>query len=235
VRAFEQFQAGESSEAEKVAIDAMAMTTESSEQSLTDYGLILLHTIWMKEDSYAKAIEFYTGYIQSRPDARPPYTFRAEHYWYNAQPEQSLKDFNRALEFDSEDSGNLMGRGQVYVELGKPGDAAADLQKALKLLNRETHSDPQHLLDSIAYTRNGLGAACALQGNYPKALMYFEHSILVQPENGWVYFNRAKALEMMGEASKALADYEKSLACRNPKLTPHKRAYAESRIGQLGL
>jgi tetratricopeptide (TPR) repeat protein len=190
VRAFDQFQIGELPDAEKSALDAMAMTSDSSEQSLTDYGLILLHSIWMKGDSYAKAIEFFTGYIRSHPDAPLPYKFRAEHYWYNAQPEQALKDFNRALEFDSEDYGNLMGRGQVFVELGKPREAIADLQQALELLNKETHSDPQHLLDSIAFTRNGLGAACALHGDSPSALLYFEHSILAQPDNGWVYFIR---------------------------------------------
>jgi tetratricopeptide (TPR) repeat protein len=233
VRAFEQFQIGELSEAEKSALDAMAMTTDNSEQSLTDYGLILLDSIWMKGDSYARAIEFYTSFIESHPDAQLPYKYRAEHYWYNAQPEQALKDYTRVLEFDSEDSGNLLGRGQVFVELGKPSEATADLQKALTILNEKFPSDGNFLPESIAYTRNGLGAANALQGNFSVALREFELSIALQTNNGWVYFNRAKALEQMGETSKALADYKKSLTCQNPKLTPHKRAYVESRLGQL--
>ena len=233
MRAFELFENGELPEAEKSALEAMAMTTEDSEQSLTDYGLILLDSIWMKGESYGRAIEFYTDFIRSHPNEPLAFQYRADHYWYDAQPEQALKDCSRALEFNPEDPGNLLGRGQVFVELGKPNEAIVDLQEALTILHKDTQDPSSNPSESIAYTRNGLGAASALLGDFSGALREFGLSIALQPENGWVYFNRAKALEQMGETSKALADYKKSLACENPKLTPHKRAYAESRIGQL--
>jgi tetratricopeptide (TPR) repeat protein len=233
VSAFEQFQTGQLSAAEKSVLDAMAMTTADSEESLTDYGLILLHNIWMDGDSHPKAVEFYTSYMQEHPDSLLPYKLRAEHYWYNAESERALEDFSRVLEFDSQDSGNLLGRGQVFVELGKPNEALQDLEQALKILNQVPNNRVPHWSEAQAYTRNGLGAAAALLGDFSRAFQEYELSISLQPENGWVYFNRAQTFEKVGDSSNALADYKKAIDSQKPKLTPYKRALAESRIREL--
>ena len=209
------------------------MTTEQSDQPLTDYALSLLDNIWMKTEEYDKAIEVYSEYIGAHPGSGFAIHLLAIHFWYSSRYQQALEDYNRVLELAPNDPLILLGRGQVYVEMGQPFEAASDMEKSVSLLNQNPDNREPFWRDAQAYAHNGLGAALALVGDIPRAFQEFELSITLQPENGWVYFNRAKTMEKIGETSNALVDYKKSLACENPKLTPIKRAYAASKIGQL--
>jgi len=80
-----------------------------------------------------------------------------------------------------------------------------------------------------AYAHSGLGLAYAGLGNYELALSEFQKSITLEPENAWVYFNRAVSYELMGKQDEALSDYATSLKKQHPPLNPHKRERAEAK------
>ena len=83
-----------------------------------------------------------------------------------------------------------------------------------------------------AFALNGKGVALGATGDSSGALKSFEDSIAMWPENGWVYFNRAKFFEAGGETEKAIADYKTALTKNDPALTPSKRRFAVSRLSR---
>jgi tetratricopeptide (TPR) repeat protein len=126
-----------------------------------------------------------------------------------------------------------MGRGQILVELGRAQDAIADLEKVLEMINAFPNARGKHWAPTQAYTRNGLGAALAAMGDFGRAFDEFCLSVDLQPDNAWVYFNRAQAHDKNRDYPKALFDYEKSLVTAEPKLPAYKRQLAESRVKDL--
>jgi len=84
-----------------------------------------------------------------------------------------------------------MAQGQILVELGNPKDAIRDLEKVLQTINATPNARDKYWSPTQTYTRNGLGTAFAALGDFRRAFEEFALSIDLQPENGWVYFNRA--------------------------------------------
>jgi tetratricopeptide (TPR) repeat protein len=162
------------------------------------------------------------------------YNYRAAHLWYSAQQSKALLDYSRALELAPDDLWALVSRGQVYVEVNQPEKAVEDLNRALQILKAVPNVREQNWSEAQAYARNGLGTARAMLGDSRSAFREFDLSIDLQPENGWVYFNRAQARERMGDNAAALADYKKAVSCSKPKLAAFKREFAETKIRELG-
>jgi len=86
---------------------------------------------------------------------------------------------------------------------------------------------------SRAYILNGRGAALAGLGEFDRALLEFERSIALSPENAWVYFNRAEAYDRRGDQEKAVADFRRAIAEGNPRLSRSKMEFAEARLREL--
>jgi tetratricopeptide (TPR) repeat protein len=123
-----------------------------------------------------------------------------------------------------------MERGQVLVEVGQPQKALTDLKTVLEQINSVPNARDAAWPAMQAYTCSGLGPAFAALGDYSKAFDEYQKSIDLQPDNAWVYFNRAHVYEKLGEHSKALTDFERSLSKSRPKLPAYKRAIAERRV-----
>jgi len=70
-------------------------------------------------------------------------------------------------------------------------------------------------------------------GDFARAFDEFALSVDLQPNNAWVYFNRAQAHEKKRDYSNAFSDYKKALATTKPKLPAYKRKFAESRVQEL--
>lgn len=84
-----------------------------------------------------------------------------------------------------------------------------------------------------AFVRNGRGYALAALGQSGQAMIEFEQSINLCPENAWVYHNRAQVHERAGNRSQAISDYEKALAKIGPALNPIRKKHVEERLKEL--
>ena len=70
-------------------------------------------------------------------------------------------------------------------------------------------------------------------GDFESALLEFEESLALCPDNAWVYYNRAKAYDRRQESEKAIADYCISLTKTDPKLNLLKTENAKRRLREL--
>jgi tetratricopeptide (TPR) repeat protein len=160
-------------------------------------------------------------------------------YWYDGQIERAVADFQNTLQLNPEEPDAHLGFGQLYADLGDADAAMKHLDALLiapvKMPHNERDDVQKWRHDVEAYARNGRGVAFAARGNLTASLAEFEKSTLLCPENGWVYFDRARVLEANGRPRDAMRDYQTSLEQRDPALTPKKRDYASAKIRDLTL
>jgi tetratricopeptide (TPR) repeat protein len=55
-----------------------------------------------------------------------------------------------------------------------------------------------------------------LGGDFDRALSEFENSIILCPQNAWVYYHRAEAYERRGRTAEALENYRLALTMKSP-------------------
>ncbi|HEY2456070.1 MAG TPA: hypothetical protein VGI13_02115 [Candidatus Acidoferrum sp.] len=231
--AYDRFTSDDSAEAERLACLALTDSSHSSYPSLVEYALGLLGYLWMDEENYEKPISFLSNFIQTHLDNATALEMRARLLWYSGRQNEALADYDRVIELVPSDLSARVARGQVLVELSQPQMAIEDLEFALELNNAVPNARDKSWSVTQAYTRNGLGAASSALGEYSKAFEQFSLSIDLQPENAWVYYNRARAREKTGDFLAALSDYRKALTNSQPKLPEYKRKDAEAQIKQL--
>ena len=218
---------------EDLARQALKAAQPGSDRGLIEYALELLNYLWLTNEADQKGIEFFSEFLECHPDDATAFHCRGIHLWYSGRPKEAIVDYNRSLELKPDNTFVLMGRGQILVELAQVQDAIRDLEKALQLINTFPNARDKYWAPTQAYTRNGLGAASAALGDFGRAFDEFALSVDLQPNNAWVYFNRAQAHDKNHHHPKALLDYKKSLVCAEPKLPAYKRNIAESRVKEL--
>jgi tetratricopeptide (TPR) repeat protein len=89
--------------------------------------------------------------------------------------------------------------GASYVEAGRPADAVAPLQAALRLNDR------------TAGTANYLGVALMAQGRVADAVGHFRRAAALGPRDERIHFNLGNALAELSRFSEAVAAYERAL------------------------
>lgn len=176
---------------------------------------------------YDEAIQCFTAYIElaDEPGDLVGYEGRAYAYYYDGQYGAAVADFAVMLDRDPMSAGAHFGRAQVFAELGRYKKALADLEQAAGYEGEDAVPP--------AWIRNWRGFALAGLRRYRRALAEFEASIEASPENPWVYYNRARAYERMGELDNAAQDYELALAKGDPPLSPGLRERAQGRLAAL--
>ena len=218
---------------EKLVRQALKDAQPGSDRGLVEYALELLNYLWLTNEADQKGIQFFSEFLENHPDDATAFHCRGIHLWYSGCPEEAIADYNRSLDLRPDNTFGLMGRGQILVELGRGQDAIRDLEKVLQLINTFPNARDKYWAPTQAHTRNGLGAALAAIGEFGRAFDEFALSVDLQPNNAWVYFNRAQAHEKKRDYFKAFSDYEKALATSEPKLPAYKRKFAESRVQEL--
>jgi tetratricopeptide (TPR) repeat protein len=232
-QAADEYHAGHSEKAETLFLQALGEATSDSSESLVEYNLHFLQFLWLQNEAHPKAIKCLSDFIAKFKDSSSAYRCRATVYWYSGHPSEASADFSEVLRLLSDDVASLIGRGQILVELGKPGEAHEDLGRALQLLNKVPNARDRIWASSQAYTRNGMGAAWTAMGDFPRAMEEFDLSIAMRPENAWVYFNRAETFKKTKQFRESLQDYRKALRAVDPKLPAYKIVSAEKEIQAL--
>jgi len=218
---------------ENLARQALKDAQLGSDRGLVEYALELLNYLWLTSEENQKGTQFFSEFLERHPDDATAFHCRGIHLWYSGRPEEAFADYNRSLELKPDNTFALMGRGQILVELGQGQDAIRDLERVLHLINTFPNARDKYWAPTQAYTRNGLGAASAAIGDFGRAFDEFALSADLQPNNAWVYFNRAQAHDKRHDYLKAFTDYKKSLVSTEPKLPVYKRDLADNRVKEL--
>jgi tetratricopeptide (TPR) repeat protein/mono/diheme cytochrome c family protein len=93
--------------------------------------------------------------------------------------------------------------GSAYIEVGRPEQAIAPLEAALRLDER------------LAGAHSDLGTALMATGRLPEALAHFTRAVALEPRNEVVLYNLGNGLKQAGRAADAASAYQRALAA-NP-------------------
>ncbi|MBR4905216.1 MAG: tetratricopeptide repeat protein [Selenomonadaceae bacterium] len=146
---------------------------------------------------YEAAIADYNKALEINPKFSWAYHNRALAYGRLKRWDEAIADYGRALEIDKNYVSAYNGRAWSYCQMGKFEEALVDANKAVEL-----NPNDANFLDTRA------GAYIGLK-RYEEALSDLNRAIKLSPE-GWLYHNRGELYLLMGEQSKAQADFAKA-------------------------
>jgi tetratricopeptide (TPR) repeat protein len=223
-------------EARAPLLKAIQFGDSINEPETINYILTSLGLTWILTERYEDGIAFYSEHISSHPKDPASYRERASLFWYNGQLEDAIRDYSQALELKPGDILSLSGRGQTFAEADDYVRAMPDLNLALLTIKAVSMQNPiwKKWCEEIeAFVHNGKGFALAGLGASDPAMAEFEVSIIMSPENAWVYHNRAQVYDRAGSHELAREDYQKALVMKNPALSPRRKAHAQRRLREL--
>jgi tetratricopeptide (TPR) repeat protein len=219
--------------ARQLLLQVLEHRDEIQNAALLVWVFSLLALTWFRSEQYRECAEFFSQYIANHPNEALAYSLRAGALWYSGDTSNAIEDYTKALEFDPKDSRALSGRGQIYAEQGEFKKAVQDLDAALDNLGQTPVPNERWRTVLRAFALNGRAASYAGLGEFDRALSEFENSILLCPQNAWVYYNRAEAYERRGETANALENYKLALTMKRPKLNAQRRRNAELKVKTL--
>ena len=164
------------------------------QDGMKQYGLLEGDVYWELE-RFEEAANCFTEYIGLAPDDVVGYERRAATYWYSGNHRKAIADYDRVIELNSNTAEAYNGRGHCLTDIAEYEEAITNLDRAIEL--------GSGLL--LAYAHNGRALAYAGLGQL-RAFDEFEISIAAAPDNAWVYFNRARAFEMIKDYDRAIQD-----------------------------
>jgi tetratricopeptide (TPR) repeat protein len=182
---------------------------------------------FMQRQEYKKAINYFTGYIKLNENDFFAYSARGISYFqlYSVENDESLldlalKDYDKAIEINSTDCYPYIGKGMVFILLGKLEDAIANFDKGLELC-------PEN---ATAYLQRGL--VYREMGKYDEALRDLDMTIKYAPGKMEHYHTRGIIYYQKNEDALALADLNKAIEIdpTNPQLYK-MRALIKRRMG----
>jgi tetratricopeptide (TPR) repeat protein len=127
------------------------------------------------------------------------YSNRGNVYASGGQLDQSICNYNRALELDPNLAEAYNNRGITYCNFDKPEQAVADCTKAIEL----------NLNYAQAY--NNRGIAYGKLGRLDMAIRDYDKSIELNPKFAEAYNNRANAYVKSNQFDQAISDYTRAI------------------------
>ena len=159
--------------------------------------------------------------------------------------DMALVNFDKAIKYDPQNTIAYMGRGRMYLKIGKDVRALADFDKAVYLKSKESTDVEQSESDSekrendpatsdiheliqqdprpwFDYFRPGdayheRGKAYLRKGDNDRAIADFDRAIQLDPESANTYNDRGAAYAMKGDYDRAIADLDKAIQL-NPRV-----------------
>lgn len=144
-----------------------------------------------------------SGQLSPRGEAQA-YVNRAWAFAERDQDTLAVRDSSLAIQAAPDLMEAWLNRGNALTRLGRYGEAASDLQRAAALAPQ---NDPEPLI--------ALGAALVLAGDGNGAVQALDRAAGLAPANrpdGRVFFNRGRALVLLGRPQEAIRDFDAALA-----------------------
>lgn len=220
--------------AREVLLRAVKLRDRVQDAKTIDWILTSLASTWLFQDRFEEQIAFFSDYISRHPHDCAAYRNRAEALWYSGKLREAVEDYSRAVKLEPTDLQSRSGRGQVLAELRENEEAIKDLDIALRIVAsvpRPNDSWREWNKHTEAFIRNGRAVALAGLGKLQEAMAEFDSSMSLSPDNAWVYYNRAKIHDRLGDRKTALEDYRTSLSKDRPPLAPRQREAARVLVG----
>ena len=130
-------------------------------------------------------------------------------------PEQTLADFDQAVQLAPQNAAFVRDRGLFRIQHGDVAGGLADLDRSLEL-------NPKHV-DTLEARAVALG----MQDDYQHALESLNRAIELDPKRASAYFHRGRVHAVMGKPKLAIDDLSKALELK-PNLIAARLARAEA-------
>jgi tetratricopeptide (TPR) repeat protein len=177
---------------------------------LTFLALFAVGQSYFTQTDYAAALRVIARAIAALPTQLAPPQGAAEAYFrlgwlYQNQGDiqQTLANYNKAIELDPKNSLAYNNRGLVYDKQGDYQQAISDYSQAIELA-------PTNF---AAFTNRGV--VYYRQGNYQQAIADYNQALELNPQNATAYYNRGLTYAAQDNLQQAITDYTKAL-----ELTP---------------
>ncbi|GAU00882.1 tetratricopeptide repeat protein [Burkholderia stabilis] len=123
-----------------------------------------------------------------------PIRMRARGFVSQGRIEDALGLYGDILKVAPNDAATYADRGTTFAMIKKTDLALNDLNRAIEL----GYTDPSAYCTLATIFLEG--------GGYQKSLDYFDKALKLNPDQPFVYFNRARAYETLGDLKAAIAD-----------------------------
>ena len=143
--------------------------------------------------------------LKIHPNYKNTHLLLGNCYNYLQRFEESIKYYQKVLDFDPNDKNGYGNLGITYRDAGKYYGEKGDMPKATNYLLK-------------AYDMRGeeyeivrlLGVAYGVQGQHDKAIEYFQKCVNLQPQNAQAHLNLSMAFQYVGNEAKATQHKQKA-------------------------
>ncbi len=158
---------------------------------------------YREQKMYPQALSDYTSSLKLKEHQPQVYNSRGRLYFEAAKGRDTLllalNDYNKAIEYLPEDGEFRINRGATYARLGDIDKAIADFNEGLKL--KPDHA-VGYLNRSIMHHNNG---------RVDLALQDIESYLKLVPNNGDLWYEKGRALNLLKRPEEALTAYTEAL------------------------
>ena len=163
-------------------------------------------------EQYKRAINYVTNKMhenpfvemESNPDSVEANDNQVDVNFHKGNYDQSIEDYNKAIELNPQDATAYNNRGIAYSNKGDNDQAIKDYDRAIEL-------NPQD-----ATTYNNRGFAYSNKGDYDQAIKDYDKAIGLNPQDATAYNNRGLAYDYKGDNDQAIKDYDEAIGL-NPQ------------------
>jgi DnaJ family protein C protein 3 len=161
------------------------------ERTADDFKRLADNMLLIKE--YDKAEAFYTRAIDLEPQNFRAYYGRAALFLVKTKYREALADLNEALNLNSDFTGALIRRAELYSDLGRFECAKEDIHRVLKL--KPGHSKAKKILEKIFGIEEEISAGLKAMNSadYSTAYIHFTSVLSRASQIQFVLLERAKA------------------------------------------
>ncbi|MDL0143297.1 tetratricopeptide repeat protein, partial [Halobacterium salinarum] len=176
----------------------------------------------IEKDKNKSAIETLNSIIESTGNPHFAYYYRGLARQSIGEDEKAIRDFDTAIELDTEFTDAYRGRGISKRRIGRHSEALEDLNEAIKL-------DSEH---SATYV--GRGRVKRELGELEAAIEDLNEAIKLDPEHSATYVNRGILKRELGELEAAIEDYNEAINLGTEHFAAYfNRGNARKELGEL--
>ncbi len=151
-------------------------------------------------DSLGNELNQFTNDIVNNPDQVKPYLARARYYTQKEMFNEALQDVNKALSLDEKDAEIYITLSDVYLYSGKS-------QRALDALKKAAQLSPDDAVIDVKTARLFL-----TMSDYKQTFNYLRLALKKDPESAEAFFISGLANEEMGDTTKSIESYQKTVS-----------------------